>query len=307
MYSPVFLSNPTTSGSPPVLSISLRDHSFSVLASSFACTLAHSRPLWRFLFFSKRAFNASSSCSRCSGNESFLLLLMFRALVALIVVASRVSYLLLRCAPPHGFCFGLSLRSYQFAVSTSFGVHPSVHPRSPPPGEDACVPSFPSRHRRAIAAMTSFTDYRDNFRIADFPAAVVNEADTWDPGSNALRFVAGKYSSEWSYKGDTMNLTVASPQLSYAVRLTGAGQVMYAKDKLGIEGFIQEGAHEDRSYYYSLPRVQIEGRITYTGKSGLRREIDVTGQGWVDRQWGDFLTKSWEWSSLRFSNVARVN
>src|SRR5438445_4833911 len=102
MYSPVFLLCPTTSGSPPVLSISLSDHSFSVLASSFACTLAHSRPLWRFMFFSKWAFNAPSSSSRCSGDKSFLLLLMFRALVALIVVASRVSYLLLRCAPPHG-------------------------------------------------------------------------------------------------------------------------------------------------------------------------------------------------------------
>src|SRR5258708_30373387 len=58
MYSPVFLSWPTTSGSPPVLSISLSDHSFSVLASSLACTLAHSRPLWRFLFFFKKAFKA---------------------------------------------------------------------------------------------------------------------------------------------------------------------------------------------------------------------------------------------------------
>jgi predicted secreted hydrolase len=163
------------------------------------------------------------------------------------------------------------------------------------------------RYERAIAALTGFTDYRHNFRIADFPAAVVNEVDTWDSTTNAMRFVAGEYSSEWSYKGDTMNLTGASPQLSYAVRLTGAGQVMYAKDKLGIEGFIQEGAHEDRSYYYSLPRVQIEGRITYAGKGGVRREIDVTGQGWVDRQWCDFLTKSWEWSSLRFSNGARVN
>src|SRR6266436_8070566 len=95
--------------------------------------------------------------------------------------------------------------------------------------------------------------------------------------------------------------------LAYDVRITGAGDVMYDKDKLGIEGFIQEGAPEDRSYYYSLPRVQLVGRITYTGKGGVRREIDVTGQGWVDRQWGDFLTKSWEWSSLRFSNGARVN
>src|SRR6266536_676819 len=76
MYSPVFLSNPTTSGSPPVLSISLSDHSFSVLASSFACTLAHSIPLWRFIFFSKRAFNVLSSSSRCTGDNFFLLLLM---------------------------------------------------------------------------------------------------------------------------------------------------------------------------------------------------------------------------------------
>src|SRR5438445_7071841 len=118
MYSPVFLSCPTTSGSPPVLSISLSDHSFSALTSSFACTLAHSRPLWRFMFFSKRAFNALSSSSRCSGDKSFLLLLMFRALVALIV-ASGVSYLLLRCALPRGDSFCLSLRSYQFAFSTS--------------------------------------------------------------------------------------------------------------------------------------------------------------------------------------------
>jgi predicted secreted hydrolase len=147
------------------------------------------------------------------------------------------------------------------------------------------------RDQRAIAALTGFTDYRNNIHIGGFPAAVVNEADTWDRSTSAVRFAAADYTSEWSYNGDTMHLTVASPQLSYDLRLTGANRVMYAKDKLGIEGFIQEGASDDRSYYYSLPRV----------------EIDVTGQGWVDRQWGDFLTKSWEWSSLRFSNGARVN
>src|SRR6266478_986724 len=65
--------------------------------------------------------------------------------------------------------------------------------------------------QKAITALTGFTDYRNNFHIGGFPAAVVNEADTWDPGTNALRFVAGEYSSEWSYNGDTMHLTVASP------------------------------------------------------------------------------------------------
>src|SRR3989338_4424447 len=80
---PVLESRPTTSGSPPVLSISESDHSFSILASSFACTLAHWQPLWRFMFFSKRAFKLSSSSSCCSldnsclaGRRAFLLLLM---------------------------------------------------------------------------------------------------------------------------------------------------------------------------------------------------------------------------------------
>src|SRR6266403_747123 len=59
-----------TGGEPDVLSISWSDHSFSALASSLACTLAHSRPSRRFLFFSKRAFNAPSSSSRCSGDKS---------------------------------------------------------------------------------------------------------------------------------------------------------------------------------------------------------------------------------------------
>src|SRR5258708_11918158 len=140
------------------------------------------------------------------------------------------------------------------------------------------------RDQRAIAALVGFTNYRDNFRIADFPTAVVNEAETWNPRTNAVRFVAGEYSSEWSYNGDTMNLTVGSPQLSYDLHFTGAGRLMYAKDKLGIEGFIQEGAPEDRSYYYSLPRVHIVGRITYTGKGGVRPHIDVPGLGWAPRQ-----------------------
>src|ERR1035438_2918334 len=56
------------------------------------------------MFFSKRAFNARSSCSRCSGDKSFLLRLMVRALVASIVVTSRVSYRLHRCAATWVFC-----------------------------------------------------------------------------------------------------------------------------------------------------------------------------------------------------------
>src|SRR5437870_3051768 len=149
------------------------------------------------MFFSKRAFNALSSSSRCSGDKSFLSLLMFPALVALIVVASRVSYLLLRCAPPHGLFFGLSLRSYQFAVSTPFAVHPSVHPRSQPPGEYACVPSFPSRQESAgksrapppqtpPAAPAQASDFRTpclRGQRSKFPASYTN---SWQSSAGVL-------------------------------------------------------------------------------------------------------------------------
>src|SRR5206468_3716119 len=68
---------PTTSGSPPVFSISCNDHSLSVFASSFARTFAHSRPRWRSMFFRKRASNTRSSSSLCPAERSFLLSLLF--------------------------------------------------------------------------------------------------------------------------------------------------------------------------------------------------------------------------------------
>src|SRR3989338_8179126 len=93
MYSPVFLSWPTISGSPPVLSISLSDHSFSVCASSFACTLAHSRPLWRFMFFSKLVFNTLSSSSRCFDDNCFLFVFVIMCyFTCLIIYVYRYFY-----------------------------------------------------------------------------------------------------------------------------------------------------------------------------------------------------------------------
>jgi hypothetical protein len=42
-------------------------------------------------------------------------------------------------------------------------------------------------------------------------------------------------------------------------------------------------------------------------EDGRPATSEVGGFGWVDRQWGDFLTGAWEWASFRFNNGARVN
>jgi predicted secreted hydrolase len=79
------------------------------------------------------------------------------------------------------------------------------------------------------------------------------------------------------------------------------------QDSHKLKGIIQEGGEDDLSFYYSLPNLPFTGWLTYTDADGLLVETDVSGQGWVDRQWGDFSTKSWEWSSFRFADGDRVN
>jgi predicted secreted hydrolase len=161
--------------------------------------------------------------------------------------------------------------------------------------------------QRMNLALLGVTDYNSDFHFGEVPVAVMPDDDTWHSSTNAVRYDLGDYGGEWSFADDAMQVTVESPKLLFDLQLTGASQVMYAKDKLGVEGFIQEGAPEDRSFYYSLPHLNVSGRIAFPDKTGTRREVEVQGAGWVDRQWGDFLTKDWEWSSFRFSNGARVN
>ncbi|MEV7344454.1 lipocalin-like domain-containing protein [Streptomyces sp. NPDC093544] len=175
-------------------------------------------------------------------------------------------------------------------------------------GEDTHNASIqvPEGHRLNLG-MLGVTDYNADHHFDGVSFAVMKDGDTWNTDSNAVHYALSDYSGAWSFTDDGMNVTVDSPKVMFDLRLTGTDQVMYAKDKLGVEGFIQEGAPEDRSYYYSLPRLNLAGRIAFPDKNGVRREVELQGTAWVDRQWGDFLTKSWEWSSFRFNNGARVN
>ena len=45
------------------------------------------------------------------------------------------------------------------------------------------------------------------------------------------------------------------------------------------------------SFSYSLPHLQIAGSVTYTDERGKPTTVDVSGSGWADRQWGDFLAQ----------------
>ena len=54
------------------------------------------------------------------------------------------------------------------------------------------------------------------------------------------------------------------------------------------------------SYYYSRPLMSVGGTLTANGKT-----LAVTGQAWMDHQWGNFLSLAgagWDWYSLQLNN-----
>jgi predicted secreted hydrolase len=81
---------------------------------------------------------------------------------------------------------------------------------------------------------------------------------------------------------NAMHLTATLPHGSLDLQLNAMGPVMY-DNGTGLFPFLKGS-----SYYYSLPNLQTSGTLTLGGKTSK-----VTGQSWLDRQWG-----SWDWTQL---------
>lgn len=68
----------------------------------------------------------------------------------------------------------------------------------------------------------------------------------------------------------------------------------------GTDGIIPMSAAGGTSWYYSYTRLDASG--TLTTPDG---DFEVTGQAWMDHQWGDFDVvefKGWDWWSLQFED-----
>lgn len=159
----------------------------------------------------------------------------------------------------------------------------------------------------AFQGVLGFTDYSNEYHFGSGEMTIMNDEDVYDLTSNSKIYISENRQSKWSYDGKNSHLSLKTEHLDAELNMSNADYIMYAKDKYNVEGFMQEGAEDDFSFYWSLPRLPITGTISFEDKNGEKKELYVTGQGWIDRQWGDFKTNSWEWSSLRFNNGARVN
>ncbi len=69
------------------------------------------------------------------------------------------------------------------------------------------------------------------------------------------------------------------------------------------DGILSLGPAGD-TYYYSRTRMSVEGMLTDHGK-----RLPVTGQAWMDHQWGNFITVAgggWDWYSAQLDDGSEV-
>ncbi len=106
---------------------------------------------------------------------------------------------------------------------------------------------------------------------------------------------------DWSIKGLNGQDHLAAAMQNYAINLdlaatkpvilhNGNGLITY-----GLGGF---------SYYYSRTRMAVTGTIM-----DHNQPLQVTGQAWMDHQWGNFLTVGdggWDWYSFQFDNNSEM-
>jgi hypothetical protein len=141
------------------------------------------------------------------------------------------------------------------------------------------------------ACRFTLISYQASIRKAGVPAVfVINEHEVWDEEASTLclRDAQDEHECAWSFDGERMDLAVSSLGLALNLRIQGGSQVMWAEGQPGAEGLVQDSADGGHGFYYSLPRLRIAGSLTYTDERGKPTPVDVSGSGWVDRQWGDF-------------------
>ncbi|SDW38675.1 Predicted secreted hydrolase [Ruegeria halocynthiae] len=103
---------------------------------------------------------------------------------------------------------------------------------------------------------------------------------------------------EWHMRGDdldTLNLTANGADFGYDLDLQAQGSLIFHGDA----GYSVKSADGQASYYYSQPFYAVEGTLHLPD-----RDIEVSGQGWLDREWSSQPLaedqSGWDWFSLSF-------
>jgi len=102
---------------------------------------------------------------------------------------------------------------------------------------------------------------------------------------------------DWSLRGANGHDAIAASMPGYAISLSLTATTPPVLQ--GGTGYISYGA-TGGSYYYSRPRMTVAGTLTVDGETE-----PVTGEAWMDHQWGDFSVfrlGGWSWYSVQLDD-----
>lgn len=102
----------------------------------------------------------------------------------------------------------------------------------------------------------------------------------------------------WTIQGLGGHDTLTATMDGYSFQVSLADELPHPILHNG-NGIISYGA-AGYSYYYSRPLMAARGVVTDHGAA-----VHVTGQAWMDHQWGDFVSlagSGWDWYSIQLSN-----
>jgi predicted secreted hydrolase len=106
---------------------------------------------------------------------------------------------------------------------------------------------------------------------------------------------------DWSMRGagGDDELAMSLPGYAYTLHLTSRKPAVFH----GGDGYVRTDAGAE-SYYYSRTRMAVAGTLVDDGL-----ESAVTGEAWMDHQWGSFTSLStggWDWYSVQLDDDTEV-
>jgi predicted secreted hydrolase len=191
--------------------------------------------------------------------------------------------------------FGFELTFFRVALVPATAVTmPTADPPAAPPGELGSA----WRTREIYVAHFAVTDVaRRRFRSEQkFSRAALGLAGAQGA---PLRV----WLDDWALAqsaGDGAQWELHAAQRGYSVALVLEPQgAPVLNGAAGLSRKSERAA--DATYYYSLPRVRVHGRLTRDGRS-----LEVRGLAWLDREWGSGglgpTESGWDWFGLQLAD-----
>lgn len=100
---------------------------------------------------------------------------------------------------------------------------------------------------------------------------------------------------------DRLDMAAGGKDFRYDLQLEATGPLVLHGDR----GYSVKSESGQASYYYSQPSYRVSGTLKFPG-----RDMAVTGQAWLDREWSSQPLaadqKGWDWFSLHFETGEKL-